>query len=294
MSQFQLKFKFKGIRFYNEQFHRTNYADGKKRSVTTQLKLGEHSLISNTERELKFHFKFSIPLSYTISFDGDVILESPDQGQIDTLIEHNPSGLDCIAYENILFPSLNNVRKIALQNKVMPPAPHPPVVIQKVGQGRNPQARQGQRPIDALTQPSQNTRHREISYQGNWAQLKAIPDNRITTEIFIPLKPNFPVKEGNYQIGSELVNLTFERDQTVFRIQRKIIEEDVDYSKLAQNMPLPDQVIPTYIIEYWNTVLKQNGKSKQFKIRNIDLLTITIKYKLKGKEIAGAIYPSVK
>ena len=171
---------------------------------------------------------------------------------------------------------------------------HITLSIQKVGPKKGPHVRNGHSAMDPLTQPSQNTRHREISYQGDLARLKTIPDSKITTEIFIAFKPKFEIKQGNYQIGSELVNLTFEHDQTVFRIQCKIVEVLVDYSKLPENMPLPDQVIPTYIIEYWNEILKQNNKSKQFKIRNINSLPIIVKYKLREKEIARAKYLPMK
>ncbi len=290
MEKIGIKFRFKGIRFYNEHFHKSDSLEGKKKNIITQLRINEHSLISDSERELKFHFKFSLPSAYTISFDGDVILETSEQAKIDHMIELNPCALECIAYENILSHCLNNIRRIASINRVMPPLLRLPVMIQKRALPNASQVR----PIEDITKPSQTSQFREILYDGNWYRLKSIPDSRIITEIKIPFKPKFDIKAGNYQIGSELVNLTFEHNQTAFRIQRKIIEVEVDYSKLPDDMPPPAQVIPTCVIEYWNEILKQNNVPKQSKIRNIDGLPILVKYKLQGKEIAEAKYPPLK
>lgn len=289
------QFRFKAFRFYNEQFHRPEGNKGKKKGVWSRISIKEHSLISPSERELKFYFKFTINSYYSINFEGDVILESSQQGEIDKLLESNPAALECLSYDHILHASLANVRKIAVKNRVMIPVPRPPMVIQKRIPGQPlPKTAPGKPLRTGVFEQERPSSIREIKKKGNWDRLKAISSKKLITEIVVPLVPKFQIKQGNYQIGANLVNLTIKPNGIELRAQGKIEEVDVDFSQLPESVPPPHQEIPIFVIECWNEILKQNEKNKQAKVRNLDNLPILVNYRLKNEIIAFAEYGAVR
>ncbi len=51
--------------------------------------------------------------------------------------------------------------------------------------------------------------------------------------------------------------------------------------------------MPTFVIECWNSILKQNKKAKKLEIRNIDSIPIVGNYKLNDETIATVKYHSL-
>ncbi len=85
--------------------------------------LGYH-LISPYERKIKFHFRLVMrPDVGEINFDGECILESPEQNKIEFLIQNAPQPLRKIVDTFILKNSYYHAEKFAKQEKFLfPPA----------------------------------------------------------------------------------------------------------------------------------------------------------------------------
>jgi len=85
--------------------------------------LGYH-LISPNERNIKFHFRLVMrPDIGEINFDGECVLEAPEQNKIEFLIQNAPQPLRKIVDKFILKNSYYHAEKFAKQEKLQfPPA----------------------------------------------------------------------------------------------------------------------------------------------------------------------------
>ena len=84
--------------------------------------LGYH-LISPNERKIKFHFRLVMrPDIGEINFDGECILESPEQNKIEFLIQNAPQPLRKIVDTFILKNSYYHAEKFAKQEKLQFPS----------------------------------------------------------------------------------------------------------------------------------------------------------------------------
>jgi len=134
---------------------------------------------------------------------------------------------------------------------------------------------------------------RPIIKTGNWEQLDIIKDKKITTEIIVMAKPEFKLREGNYQFGNIKVDFKVGNNNIIIEVERKIKEEEYNLNKIPGKKPMP-QKIPNFVKDCINEILRQNNRPIKSFLKDTNWVEIIINYKLRDKKICTAIYPKIK
>ncbi len=129
MSRKSIEFdaKVKNFKFFKETFFRgSNKIESKWKKIafTHHIESIKSELINNQERKFHFHFTLEMkPDLGEINFDGEFILESPEQNKISFFLQNAPQALSQFYTPFILKNSYNNSEKIGKKEGLpFPPA----------------------------------------------------------------------------------------------------------------------------------------------------------------------------
>ena len=119
--------KFKDFKFYDEFLLRGTFKPTRnltKLQFQHFIDILSYHLISPNERKIKFHFRLVMrPDIGEINFDGECILESPEQNKIEFLMQNAPQSVRKIVDNFLLKYSYYHAEKFAKQeNFLFPPA----------------------------------------------------------------------------------------------------------------------------------------------------------------------------
>jgi len=127
--------RIRDFRFYGDYFEKGTF---RSTLVPAEIKFIHYidilsfNLINKTERKIKFHFKLEInPDIGEINFDGECILESPQQDRINYVIKNIPKPLRQFIDNFILKNSYHYAEKIARAEHI--PFPPAEFLLQNLG-----------------------------------------------------------------------------------------------------------------------------------------------------------------
>lgn len=127
MPSIEFDMKIRDFKFYGDSFKRGFF---KPTPIPTKIRFTHYidilgiNLISKTERKIKFNFRLEMnPDVGEINFEGECILESPQQHRIDFVIKRIPKPLRKFIDTFILKYSYHHAEEIAKLERIpFPPA----------------------------------------------------------------------------------------------------------------------------------------------------------------------------
>lgn len=127
--------KIRDFKFYGDTFEKGSFRPTPipaKIRFTHYINILGFGLINKTERKIKFHFKLEMnPDIGLINFEGECILESPQQHRIDFVIKNIPKPLRKFIDTFILKYSYYHAEEIAKLERI----PFPPATFLLQGLG---------------------------------------------------------------------------------------------------------------------------------------------------------------
>lgn len=286
-----INLKVRSFKFKNEQFLKGQHDDyptsieSIKFAHNLELNISSQ-LISKDERAVNFSFRLKMrPDLGSISFDGQAILESPNQEKLQSILfrplpVRPAQQIKQIIARHLLFESCKKSQKIASEKKIPFPSEQE-LFSQLFKEGSDRAQRKGV----LMTRP--------IVKKGNFARLKSIPNDKIVTEITLMDLPNFTLISGDYQIERLQVKLQVDKN-LILRIQGKIIEPEYNVQNIPESQKPIQPEIPGFVTDIINEILTQNGISKEKLLEDTNWTKIIVNYKVKDEIIASIEYPKMK
>ncbi len=285
-----INYRLKSILFKGEEFLKGQYKDDliswEKIKFVHDLKFDiSPQLISKDERKITFSFRLKTePGVCIISFNGQAILDSPNQGQLQNILQLPlPSQLAQILRLNIskklLFSSCKKSQEIASREGILFPSEQ-----ELFSQLFKIELEGLQIQTTLITRP--------IIRKGDFNRLKTIPDNEIITEITLMKHPNFSLNSGDYQMESLQVKLEVS-NKLILKIHGKILEPEYDAQKIPDYEKPIQPEIPGLVMDIINEIITQNKIAKDYFLKDTNWTNIVVNYKLKDEIITSIEYPKM-